>query len=527
MRVLSAQPIDITRAFLWKISVGQALKWRAVIIEVREVTMPKNVRNLSQLAFTKKSMKKMGYRVIDMIVEHHTSIRNKKVRNRYDGTTSDSFLSIPPPRVGESPERVLKIIEQHITRTLTHIDHPRYFAFIPGPAHYVGALADTIASGFNIFASTWFDAAAAAQIETTVIGWLTNLFGFDKQAGGCFTSGGSASNLSGLAVARQVMLGGRWEDATIYASDQTHACIRKGLRILGFPMDNFRELVSDSNCQLPVDLLRQAIQRDRKRGKRPVCVIANAGTTNTGAIDSIDSIANVCELEGLWLHVDGAFGSAAALSRQHQQAFRGLGRAHTLVINPHKWLFQPLDSSILIVRDAHWLIQTFSVSAEYLQTLETKDVNYFDRGIQLSRSFRALKFWMTAKILGLNAITKAIEHGIKLAEYAQSMAAKFPDVQVTSDAQLAIVTFRFFAKEMTEADIDCWNEGIAKTITDSGFAVVCTTKLKGKTVLRFCTIHPQTTRQDIDETIRRLVTIARQLKRTLAGEGLEPPTKGL
>ncbi len=245
------------------------------------------------------------------------------------------------------------------------------------------------------------EASGPAQVELTTIDWLVQQFGMPAEAGGLFTSGGSIANLTGLAVARQVCLGDDFGEGVIYASDQTHASLARGIRLLGFGSHQFKVLPSDEIYRLPMKALRNAVVEDQAAGLKPFCVIANAGTTNTGAVDPIQELIEYSQKNMIWLHVDGAYGGAGILTESGQELLSGLGGVNSLVVDPHKWLFQPYEIGCLLVRDRKQLLETFQYFPEYLQDLEgtATQINFSDYGLQLTRSFRALKLWMSLKVV--------------------------------------------------------------------------------------------------------------------------------
>jgi glutamate/tyrosine decarboxylase-like PLP-dependent enzyme len=409
---------------------------------------------------------------------------------------------------GPTPvSQLLAQLRSHVIAEMTHNDHPRNFAFVPGPSNFVGAMADALASAINIFCGAWIGPSGAAQIELLTIEWLRQLFAFPEQAGGLFVSGGSMANLTGLAVARHAMLANNATNAAIYFSDQTHSSVAKGLKILGFSQYQLRKLQSGPDLRLSMAQLRQKVAADRLQGMVPFCVVANAGTTNSGAVDPLNEIADFCAAEGLWMHVDGAYGASAALCEQGRAVLDGLNRADSLSIDPHKWLFQPYEiGCVLILRQQH-LKDTFKVSAEYLKIIEesAEQPNFSDYGVQLTRGFRALKLWMSLKVFGAEAFRLAVDWGIELAEMAETVLRRMPMWEVTSPAWIGIVSFRYFRSDaLSPEEEDEINQAIVDKMTEDGFAFVSTTILKGRKVIRMCIINPRTTEEDILLTIERM-----------------------
>src|SRR6185437_5329834 len=270
-------------------------------------------------------------------------------------------LSGPPSETPTDLETLLGRLENDVFPNNLHVDHPRFFAFVPGPGNYVSTMADALASGFNVFNGTWLGGSAAAAIELAVIGWFRGFCGFPETAGGLFVSGGSAANLTALHSARITKLGDRIAGANIYFSDQTHYSVERALRVIGFAREQFRKIPSDDSFRLPMESLREAIRADRAAGLRPFCVVANAGTTNTGAVDPLPDLADLCAEEGLWLHADGAYGAAAVICERGRQKLAGLDRVDSLSLDPHKWLFQPFECGCVLLRDAAQMKSAFQL----------------------------------------------------------------------------------------------------------------------------------------------------------------------
>ncbi len=524
------------------------------------------------LELSREEMRALGYRVVDLLVEHIATLRDKPVTRRAGRPAMEARLREPVPRAGSDPGAVLAQVETAVLATLMHLDHPRFFAFVPGPSNFVGVMADALAAGFNVFAGTWLEAAGPAQIELVTLDWLRQLCGLPEAAGGLFVSGGSVANLTALAVARRVVLGDRLDGAVVYGSDQTHSSVERGLRLLGFAPAQFRKLPSDAAFRLPLAELRRAVAADRAAGRRPFCVVASAGTTNTGAVDPLPALADFCREAGLWLHADGAYGAAAVLCDAGRARLEGLDRVDSLSLDPHKWLFQPYEIGCVLVRDRRLLRETFRIVPEYLRDLyrgepegnsrrrdsespgtfgrelapgdsacrepasrradienlpgnsprqggesigssreNLEPINFCDYGLQLSRGFRALKLWMSLKVFGLDAFRRAVERGIALAELAEAAVRRLPGWEVVTPAQLAVVTFRYAPPGMPPAGADALNRRLVEAMVADGFAMVSSTVLRGRTVLRMCAINPRTTDADVEETIRRLDRFAAAL----------------
>jgi len=451
-----------------------------------------------KLELTRDEMRALGYQVVDRLVEHFAALRGKRPAFTGARPELEQVFREPLPEQGAAPARVLEQLHQ-VFESMCHVDHPRFFAFVPSPGNFVGAMADALAAGFNPFVGTWLAGSGPAEIELVTVDWLREMCGLPETAGGLFVSGGSMANLTALAVARDVKLAGEIGRGRIYYSDQTHSSIDRALAVLGFRPEQMRRLPSDARYRLPLDACAAAVAEDRAAGLMPFCVIANAGTTNTGAVDPMPELARFCGAHGLWLHADGAYGAAAMVSERGRQALAGIELVDSLSLDPHKWLFQPFEAGCVILRERERLRDTFRILPDYLRDAHRlrQEVNFCDYGIELTRNFRALKLWMSLKVFGAAAFRAAIERGFELAEIAERRLRESPHWEILSPAQMAIVAFR-------RAGDDALNARLASELKAGGYAFLSTTSLRGQTALRLCTINPRTTEEDIVKTIESL-----------------------
>jgi aromatic-L-amino-acid/L-tryptophan decarboxylase len=446
--------------------------------------------------------RRLGYRTVDALVERLVQLPDLPVVRPAGREEMEARLREPLPEHGSDPEVVLETALRDVLAPGLRIDHPRCFAFIPGPGNPVGVLADALAAGFGVFAGAWLGSPGAAMVETVVLDWLRDVCALPATTQGLFVSGGSMANLTALAVALEELAGSERPRATVYVSGEAHSSVERALRVTG--VRHVRVLAADRDQRLVPDEVAAAVVADRAAGRLPTCVVATAGTTGTGAVDPLEELRNVCDEQGMWLHVDGAHGAAAMLSPHGRDRLRGLELADSLTLDPHKWLFQPLEAGCLLVRDGAALERTFSVSPPYLRdaAAAAKEVNFSDRGIQLTRQFRALKLWMSLKVYGAAAFRAAIEHGLALAEHAERRLARDPAWEVMTPARLGIVTFR------PAGSSDAVTARLPAAALADGFAYLSSYRVHGAIALRLCTINPRTTRADIDRTIDRLAALA-------------------
>lgn len=454
--------------------------------------------------------RRLGHRVIDAIVDHWEGLEEARPITAGRADELRARLVEPPPAGPTAPDAVIDQVLRDVLPFAQFGHHPRFFARIPGPSNPIGVLADALAIGHNAFVGSWTGGSGAATIELITLEWLAELFGLPADSDGAFVSGGSVANLTALAAARTAQLGGADERAVVYLSDQTHAAVPRALRVLGFADARVRVLDTGADLRLTADRLAAQVADDRSAGLRPFCVVATAGSTNTGVIDPLDDLADLCGEAGMWLHADAAYGGPAVLTDAGRAALAGIHRVDSIAIDPHKWLFQPYEIGCVMVRHQGALEQTFALHPEYLADVAGAEgeVNFFDRGIQLTRGFRALKLWMTIKVFGLDALRDAIDRTLALASYAEQQLRLRPEWEVVTPASLAILSFRRRWPSAGTEEENRRNEALVAAVTADGRAAISSTTLHGRVVLRLCTINPRTTREDIDMTIAALDELA-------------------
>jgi len=460
----------------------------------------------TKLSLSKKEMQEYGYKVIDIIADHFDSLATKKPVSIANRKEMDALLNEGIPHKANNAQQVLDHVVNNILSLSDFPSHPKSYSFVPGPSNYISTLADTLATGFNTFSGGWQASPAAAQLEITTINWLLEMFNFPiKKGGGIFTSGGSMANLTALATARQVKCGDDFSKAIIYLSDQAHSSNIKAIRVLGFSKEQIRIIPTDSEFKISLNKLKNAIAKDKIEGYKPFCFIASAGTTNTGTVDPLNELAAICKKENLWFHIDGAYGAAAILSENGHKTLKGIEKADSLTVDPHKWFFQPYEMGCLLVKNHKWLSETFTEKPEYLRDIEgnESEINFYDHGIQLTRRFRALKFYMSVKTFGLNSFKSAIQYSISLTEELEEILRKSAKWEVISPATLAVINFRCnpIKNKFSEKELDKLNQYISGEIIKSKEAVLVTTILQNQVVLRMCLINPRTTLTHLQETL--------------------------
>lgn len=471
----------------------------------------KKQQRKNPLALGKKEMQTIGYTVIDTIIEHLETLETNKVHSQQSPAYLNKKLGGKIGKNGKAPIDLIQQAKTEVFGNVLRVDHPRFYAFIPSPSNFMGIMGDTLAAGFNVFNGHWLAGSGASAVERITIDWLKEICGFPKKGGGLFLSGGSMANLSAIATARKIKLGDEGKQGVVYFSNQTHSSMEKGLKVLGIGENYRRSIPTDKHLTVDVAKLEKAIQKDLKKGLTPFCIVGNAGTTNAGAVDDLKSMKKLAKKYSCWLHVDGAYGAAAMLTKTGKKLLKGIEKVDSLTLDPHKWWFQPMEMGCLLVRNAQHLKTTFQVTAEYLEDTKAsglEEINYYDHGIQLTRSFRALKLYLSLKTFGLKAFKKAIQKGIDMAEYTQKLLEKQQDWRIITPAQLGIINFVYAPARASNEQISELSSAISKKVIADGFAMITTTKIGNLTVLRMCPIHPGLTKRDIRETVKHLVRFA-------------------
>ena len=465
------------------------------------------------LELTKAEMKDYGYQVVDAVVDHFATQNQKLPVSSASREEMDHMFLEEAPESGTDANQVLDFVLEKVVSTSTIVSHPKAFSFVPGPSNYISAMADTLATGFNIFSGGWAASPAAAMLEIVTLQWLLKIFGVPaKKGGGIFTSGGSMANLTAIVTARNIKCGDDFSKAVIYLSDQAHSSNIKAIRVLGFRKEQIRIIPTNLEFKFSINKLKNAIARDRINGLQPFCLIGTAGTTNTGTVDQLSELSTLCKQEDIWFHIDGAYGGAAILSVEGKKMLKGIEKADSLTVDPHKWFYQPYEMGCLLVRNVNHLKGTFTEKPEYLRDVEgnTSEINFYDHGIQLTRRFRALKFYMSVKTFGLASFRKAITYNIDLAEKTEILLRKSPNWEVISPATLAVINFRYnpIGNNLSEKQLDALNQKISKGVMDSKEALLVTTILHNQVVLRMCLINPRTTLKDIKDTLNLCASFA-------------------
>ena len=452
------------------------------------------------LQMTPETMRELAHHVADILVERSVRLPGERV---WEGDFKDVLadqLDEDPPETGRPAREVIDRAVRDVLNNTLRLDHPRSFGFVPTCPTWPGVLADFMASGFNVNAATWLVASGPSQLEGVVINWFRQWFGLPDGAGGLMTSGGSAAALHALVAAREAA--GNPARAVAYMSDQSHSAQVRACRIVGIMPDRIRVLPTDTSGRIDPGTVAEAIAADRAAGCTPVVVCANAGTPTRGAVDPLPPLADICAAEQVWLHVDAAYGGFAILAPRGAAALEGIDRADSINVDPHKWLFQPYEAGCILVRDAGTLERAFAIQHDVLQdsVWGAKHANLADQGIQLSRSFRALKIWMSIQTFGMDAFRAAVEKGLDLAARAAEYARRSSTLELVS-VELGMVCLRVNPGGMSEDALASLNRQVLARVFWGEQAFLSSTMVNKQFVLRLCILNHNTTWDDVRETL--------------------------
>ena len=452
------------------------------------------------LHMTAETMRELARHVTEILVARIEHLPEGRV---WEGDFKDPLaeqLSEEPPETGRPAREVIERATRDVLTNALRLDHPRSFGFVPTCPTWPGVLADFMASGFNINAATWLTASGPTQLEEVVVGWFRQWFGLPEEAGGVMTSGGSSGALHAFVAAREAA--GNPDRPVAYMSDQSHSAQVRAARIVGITPDRIRLLPSDTSGRIDPGAVAQAIAADRAAGCSPTVVCANAGTPTRGAVDPLRALADLCAAERVWYHVDAAYGGFAILTPRGAAALEGIELADSISVDPHKWLFQPYEAGCILVRDGGTLERAFAIGHDVLQdsVWGAKHANMADQGIQLSRSFRALKVWMSIQTFGMAAFRAAVENGLELAARAAEHITASRTLELVS-ASLGIVCFRVNTGGLSEDALAELNRQVLARVFWGEQAFLSSTMVNGRVVLRLCIVNYNSTWDDVRETL--------------------------
>lgn len=470
-----------------------------------------------------EELRRLGALAADAVAGHRASLESRPVFGKV-GPRAALFTG-PLPEEGRPFEEVLAFVRENVMPYPMGNSHPRFFGFINATADPVGILADFLASGMN--PNCWGGDHAAAHVEQAAMRWIAEMLGFPASSEGILVSGGSMANFTALAVARRAMTPGNVREdgvagperprLTVYASDQVHSCVDKAVDLLGLGTRQLRKLESGADFRIPVEALEAAIAADRRAGYRPAIVVGNAGTVNTGAIDPLDRLADICAREKMWFHVDGAYGGLARMVPSLAPLFSGMERADSIAADPHKWLYVPYEAGAVLVREPGRFAATFRKFPEYLAADAESPFPgpawFAERGIELSRGFKALKVWMGIQVHGRRAYAERIESDVRLAKFLAAEVDRRPDFERLAESVLSIANFRYRprGRDLSDAELDRVNRRIINRLVSDGAFFLAPTVLKGRSALRVAITNFRTREEDLTALLDEAARIGAEL----------------
>jgi aromatic-L-amino-acid decarboxylase len=458
--------------------------------------------------------RRVGHQLIDRLADDLASVAEAPLFPRVEPAALHDAFDEPLPRHGEPLERVVAELDVKLFPYCTQVNHPGYFGLITPSPLPAGILGDLIASALNQNVGAYSIGPAAVALERRTVRWLADLVGYGAGAGGNLTSGGMMANFIGLKLARDRVSGdraqhdgviGRW---AAYTSEERHVSVDKAADAVGIGRAQLRVLPTDDLFRVRLDALEEAIAGDRRAGIRPLCVVAMGGSTNTGAVDPLAELRRIADREGMWLHVDAAYGGGMLLSREHPGVLDGLALADSVTVDPHKWFFAPLDAGAILVRDEAQLTRSFGMQPAYLTDrldVRNERYNYYVHGFEQSKRFRALKVWMAFKRHGAGQIGAWVDANVRHAARLYDLAAAHPDFEPARRPQMSAVCLRYRGGEMPEAGRARLHATVARRVEESGRYWISTTELKGRTWFRVNPVNFRTRDEHIDGLFALLV----------------------
>ena len=473
-----------------------------------------------KLALTPEEFRALGREALDLLAAYYQGLPARAIIEPTTSAHIRSLLEEPLPRTGTDFAILLHEFEEKIVRYSRHNGHPRFFGYISSPGTPVTTLGSALAAALNINVTAWRSSPAATELEHITIAWLKEMLGYPAAAAGLLTSGGSMANFAALAAARSAMVGANVVRDGLaaagrpmcgYVSEEGHFSIAKAAGMLGIGEANIRAVKTDSRFRIDLQDLERLVAEDRAAGRLPFCVVANAGTTATGAIDPLPELAEFARRHGLWLHVDAAYGGFAALAPSARPLFEGMAAADSVTLDPHKWLYQPMGCGCVLYRDPAAARAAFTHDADYTRPLgleRDEAFAFWDYGPELSRPFRALDLWLLMKFTGAAAIGEAIERNIACAKYLERLVRESGDFEMLAPVELSVFCFRHKAHA---GDLSEWNERLLLALQRGGSSYLSNATLRGNFALRGCVLNYRTTERDMEILLEDLRRAAAEL----------------
>lgn len=464
-----------------------------------------------------KSLRALGHRMLDDMMDHLEHVRERPIMQPVPDEAKKFFME-PPPMEGVGPKGAYEDFQFLLKNQSNFNKHPRFWGFVVGTGSASGMLADMLASGLNV--NMVGGPLASTMVEMQVLAWLKGMLGYPMEGSGILVSGGTMANLLGLTVARNSMSSDMAREKgvqslprrmIVYGSEEMHVCIQKSVEVLGIGNENLRRIPVDAEYRMKIDKLEAAIKKDKEEGNQPFCVVGSAGTVNTGSFDDLTAIAQLCANLKLWFHVDGAFGAWAAISPKLKHLVNGLERADSVAFDLHKWIYMPYDIGCVLYRRELDQLRSFSHRPDYFGMSKDTPPQFADYGLELSRSFRALKAWMGIKEHGVAKYSMLIQQNVDQASYLAELIKAKPELELMAPVPFNTVCFRYRG-EASEKALEELNRALMMQLMFSGAGMASETKIREKFALRVCITNHRTTRADLEQFVEAAVKTGRAME---------------
>jgi aromatic-L-amino-acid/L-tryptophan decarboxylase len=469
--------------------------------------------NLSMLDPSEDQIRAWGEAAVNEMARYLASVRERRVYPSTSAAQIRAELDGTLPITGAEFEDLLNTFRKTLVPHSRHNAHPRMFGYVQAPGTAIAAFADLLASTLNANLTAWRSAPAAVELERLTIDWIRQIVGMPIGTAGVFVSGGSMANLAALAAAREAMRNPEGKRLRIYASSETHHSVAKAAALLGIGRDSVCSVAVDDRFKVRTDDLSASIESDIAAGHLPFCVVGNAGTVNTGACDPLGQIRDVAREFNLWMHVDASYGGLAVVAPTARGLLDGMAQADSISLDPHKWLYLPVDCGCVLYRDPERAWATFSHEADYTRVIgqqADEAFAFWDYGPELSRRFRALKVWMLIKAIGLQTLSEAIEKDLTCAQHLRSLVAASDDFEMLAPVELSIFCFRHVPPRLRgdDAQLNAWNERLLVALQQDGSSYLSNAMINGRFALRGCVMNYRTTTRDMEILLADLRRVA-------------------
>ncbi|WP_343485620.1 pyridoxal-dependent decarboxylase [Allomuricauda sp. d1] len=487
------------------------------------------------LDFSEEQFKKLLDKSTELVFEKFKKLEDLKGYHYFSQKEVASWFEEELPNLGMNTTDLLEEVEKKVMQTATGNLGPHMYAYVMSGGNQIAIVAEKLAATINQNQTKWHLGAAMNEIEKRVIAWTAKLLDFPEASGGVLVSGGSAANLTGLTVGRNIMFEKadirkkglfNQQPFVVYASEEVHSCMDKSVELLGIGTDYLHKIETDDGFKIKTDTLIEQIEADLANGLQPFCVVGNAGTVNTGAIDDLNVLADIAKKYGLWYHIDGAYGALAGILDSLKEEYKGMEKADSIALDFHKWLYVPFEGGCTLVRSWNHLKRTYYKKAAYLDTELANDGNrleFNEHYFQLSRNAKAFKVWMTIKAYGMDRIKAMIQKDIDLTQYLNEQVAASQDFELVADSKLAVSCFRYVGDIESKKDVEEFNRRLMPELEKDGRVFIMGTTLKGEYAIRACLINHRKTKNSIDYLLEVIRDVAQKLeKTTLKMEQHEP-----